>query len=180
MQEKITINMHQIDSDAYVLKNKLMSRFDKVYGTNLTSADADDLSFFDIIMAPKTTDSLDLYAEIQTIAHHGVTDEQKNFLYVLFPFFSNKPDDEDFDAVIGHMEKMIEQTGQGRCVEGAFMVAATDNDAALASYYRQPLSILRMQRLGDEPMQAMLVQNGAILILEVVTSEGDLYVPEGL
>ena len=68
MNEKIAINMHQIDSDAYVLKNKLMARFDKVYGTNLTSSDADDLSFFDIVMAPKTTDSLGLYAEIQTIA----------------------------------------------------------------------------------------------------------------
>ena len=57
------------------------------------------------------------------------------------------------------------------------MVAVTDDDAALASYYRHPLSILRMQRLGDEPMQAMLVQNGSILILEVVTSEEDLFVP---
>jgi hypothetical protein len=138
----------------------------------LTSSDADDLSFFDIIMAPKTTGSLDLYAEIQTIANHGVTDEQKNFLYVLFPFFSNKPDEPDFDDMIGHMEKMIEG-------EGAFMLAVADKDAALASYFRHPLSILRMQRLGDEPMQAMIVQNGAILILEVVTNEEDLFTPAG-
>ena len=111
------IDLHQIDSDAYILKNKLMVRFDKVYGTKLTSNDADNLSFMDIIMAPKTTDSLDLYAEIQTIAGHGVSDEQKNFLYRVFPFFSNEPDGEDFDCMIGHMEKMIEQTGQGSCVE---------------------------------------------------------------
>lgn len=172
VKEKVSV--HLIDSDAYILKNKLMCRFDKHYGTNLMSYDADDLSFLDIIMSVDTPDPLDLYAEIKTIGHHGVTDEQKNFLYKIFPFFSNEDPDYDFDSLVGRLEKMIERTGKEKQVAGAFMVASNDDAAALATYYRKPFSILRMQRLGDEEMQAMLVQNQCILILEVVLSIDDL------
>ncbi len=116
------VNIHRIDSDAYILKNKLMHRFDKHYGTRLMENDADDLSFLDIIYSVDSPDPLELYAEIESIA-------------------------------------------------GASMVAFNDHeDSAIASYYRYPFSILRMQKLGNEKMQAMLVQNQCILILEIVLS----------
>ncbi len=173
IMEQVTLN--QIDTDAYVLKNKLMHRFDEHYGTHLAEKDADDLSFLDIIMAPDCSDALDLYAEIKTIANHGVTDEQKNFLYKIFPFFSNSNADQDFDCLIGRLEKMIERTGREKKIAGAKMVVLDDyeNDA-LAVYHRKPLSILRMQRVGDERMEAMLVQNQCILILEIRTSNEEL------
>ena len=165
------VNIHKIDSDAYILKNKLMHRFDKLYGTRLMENDADDLSFLDIIYSVDSPDPLELYAEIKSIAHHGVTDQQKNFLYEIFPFFSNEPMEDDFDDIIAHIEKMIEKTGKTKNIAGASMIAFNDHeDSAIASYYRYPFSILRMQKLGNEKMQAMLVQNQCILILEIVLS----------
>ena len=170
IMEQVTLN--QIDTDAYVLKNKLMHRFDELYGTHLAEKDADDLSFLDIIMAPEEENTLSLYAEIKTVAGHGITDAQKNFLYRMYPYFSNSDPEHDFDMYIGRLEKFITSTLEDDTGEvAAFSRRLKDNYGdGVISYYRFPFSILRIQKVGEEKMECMLVQNQCILIFEIVTS----------
>lgn len=166
------VTLNQIDRDAYVLKNKLMRRFDEHYGTHLTKKDADDLSFLDIIMAPEEEDMLSLYAEIKTIAGHGLTDAQKNFLYRIYPYFSNSDPERDFDIEIGRLEKFIISTleDDNEKVAGFSRRLQDKYGDGVLSYYRFPFSILRIQKIGKEKMECMLVQNQCILIFEIVTS----------
>ena len=173
-EEELKKSIRQIDSDAYVLKNKLMHHFDEKYGTNLMKDDADNLSFFDIIISAKHVDPAYLYADIKKIAGHGVTNEQKNILYAIFPFFSNGDSYGDFDDMISAIETAIEHTGDKNVFSAQIIAYNGRNAAAYTTYYRRPFRILKMQRIGEEELQAILVQNGAVLILEVVDSEDKL------
>ncbi|MBO7556159.1 MAG: hypothetical protein J6T72_02035 [Alphaproteobacteria bacterium] len=176
--EKLTVNAHQIDRDAYVKKNELMSHFDKAFGTQLMKSEADDLTFLDIIMAASQKASpFDIYAEIKSVVGHGVTQEQKKFLYKFFPFFSATDPDDDYEAMIDVLETAISKTERAvakglKFVDGTSMCICDENGlVAVATYHREPFSILRVQAVASDEMQAILVQNGKILILEVVNSE---------
>ncbi|MBP5398941.1 MAG: hypothetical protein J6Y53_00800 [Alphaproteobacteria bacterium] len=164
------VTLHQIDSDAYVLKNKLMHRFDERYGTHLMRNDADDLSFMDIIMEPEEEDALSLYAEIKAIAGHGLTNEQKNLLYRKYPYFSNSDPEKDFDMAVGRLEKFIISTleDEKEKVSGFTMRFNDQYGEGVLSYFRFPFSILRIQKIGREKMECMLVQNQCILVFEIV------------
>ncbi len=70
-----------IDRDAYILKNKIMVQFDKHFATELTRYDADDLHFMDILNAVRDENGDQVYSLLQKVANHGVTSEQKTFLY---------------------------------------------------------------------------------------------------
>ena len=170
------VTLHQIDSDAYVLKNKLMHRFDCRYGTRLMENDADDLSFLDIIMEPEEEDALSLYAEIKAIAGHGLTNEQKNLLYKNYPYFSNSDPERDFDMVIGRLERFVVNVLENpkEKIAGFSMRFNDYYGDGILFYYREPFSILRIQKVGKEEFQALLVQNQCALIFEVVTSKKEL------
>ncbi|MBO7556158.1 MAG: hypothetical protein J6T72_02030 [Alphaproteobacteria bacterium] len=168
ISNKITAS--QIDSLAYMLKDRLMTRFNKVYGANLMTRDIDRLSFVDIILAGDPSDPLDLYAEIKSITDHGLNNEQKDFLYKLFPFFSGPDPDFDFDNIIGQWECSIERDGKAKTSPGGRTIMDNGTYVAYATYYRHPLSILRVQRLGDDVLQAILAKSSSILVLEVVDS----------
>ena len=161
--------LQEIDSDMYILKNKIMCLFDKNFSTNLCSQDADSLRFSDILKAPHDFNHDEVYSKLKQIAKHGISSKQKKFLYETMqcPFRDNGFD--DFDTFIGN----IEETLQPANMQCDVVWEAKNESKGLTfifNYHTQHLRYLECFVESDTALDVILIQNGEVLILSSTNS----------
>lgn len=163
--------LKQLDRDAYILKNKIMAAFDREFATNLTAKDADDLHFIDILTAPKRQETEKVYALLKKVANHGVTLEQKHFLYDYAHVFFANESGSDFDD---HFELMKETPQLAPLIAKGHNCAALFKHGAFRGaclYHWQPIGIIEFIREVPDDVdlaEALLVQNGCAMIVRTV------------
>ena len=162
-----------IDRDAYILKNKIMVQFDKHFATELTRYDADDLHFMDILNAVRDENGDQVYSLLQKVANHGVTSEQKTFLYEYAQVFFSDNAGNDFEDYIEEMKNQLYSLPNMN-KDASFALKFTHGKYGGALHYHQkPFWILEFFKEVDvesKPIEALLVQNGSALIIRTVHS----------
>ncbi len=173
--------LKQIDHDSYVLKNKLMVAFDQNFGTELREKDADDLHFCDIMVAiyekrPGVDDTM-VYPVLKRTVGHGVTDAQKNFLYKYTRIALKNEPGEDLEDYIMSLRDNFVDSPESRCL--ACMKIGVHDDAGMytLSIFQYPMLFVEFSRMvpkTDAPTEAILVQNGGVMIIRTVHDEKEM------
>ena len=173
--------LKQIDRDSYILKNKLMAAFDKNFGTELQKEDADNLHFCDIMYAVydrrPNVDATMLYPLLKRTAGHGVSNEQKNFLYKYVSFFAKNEAGADFEEFCHTVQEGFDAVSNSGILAGMKMGLYDEAGPFIISIYQYPMVFIEFFRLvpeTDNKIEAMLVQNGAVLIIRTVHDEMEM------
>lgn len=177
--------LRSVDQDAYILKLKIASVLNNKFGTDIDMATVENMHFADMLNAVSGEyDADDLYRALKKTAGHGLTEKQKEFLYdhALCPF---TPYEWDFDD---YLEQMRPSLVDNVAVNGSRIVVVPqyEQDTVgpdLLCFYGRPLVMMEMFTLIPEeypPSEAILLQNGYILIIRTLYSLDEVDVVRAL
>ncbi|MBR1649253.1 MAG: hypothetical protein IJ689_06635 [Alphaproteobacteria bacterium] len=164
--------LQAIDRETYILKNRIMLEFDKHFGTNLRAHDADDLHYDDILGSVENQNGDEVYAVLKKVVKHGVTTKQKEFLYryIGTGFFRDEAS-HDFDDYLAALQAEIPSA------YAATLKFIKNRIEVLHHYRSEPFWWVVVVREIPEtklPIEAILVQNGFVMIVRTVKSWSDL------
>ncbi len=168
--------LRAIDRNSYIQKNKLMRRFDEKFHTSLSQKDADDLSFVDILKAPCDADKDMVYSELKKVVNHGLSAEDKEFLYQITETCLDDTATGDFDALI---EDVFLPLADSIHWQRALVIPARfedERETGAFYFYKEPFWMAEyFVALPDaSECEAILVQNGYVLSVKVVHSLRDV------
>lgn len=177
--------LRSVDRDAYILKLKIASVLNNKFGTDIDMATVENMHFADMLNAVSGEyDADDLYRALKKTAGHGLTEKQKEFLYdhALCPFTLYEWDFDDY------LEQMRPSLVDNVAVNGARIVVVPqyEQDTVgpdLLCFYGRPLVMMEMFTLIPEeypPSEAILLQNGYILIIRTLYSLDEVDVVRAL
>lgn len=164
--------VYEVDKQSYIQKNRIMVRWSELFGIEWGDKTADDVRFADLLKAVKNQDSELVYQELYKIVKHGVSAEQKTFLYQYSKIMFEDDAEYDFGSLIDNMrDRFKDAHGSGTVV----IHTKIEQDPDYRGYYcldmTSDLDKVEFYFKAEElPFEAMLVQNGQILIINAVSA----------
>ena len=168
--------LRAIDRNAYIQKNKLMRRFDEKFHTSLSKKDADDLSFVDILKAPCDADKDMVYSELKKVVNHGLSAEDKEFLYQITETCLMDTATGDFDALIEDILLPLADSVYWQRALGIPARFEDERETSAFYFFKEPFWMA--EYFAALPYacrcEAILVQNGYVLSVKIVPSLQDI------
>lgn len=156
----------EIDRQSYIQKNKIMACWKKLFGIDFGGVDADELSFGDLLDAVWDRNREQVYAALHEIVNHGVTSQQKKFLYEYSAVLYQDDGMQDFDNMLPEVSTNFDKVGIDHVFVAVSRSAAADDVYGCYFYSARPVPRLEYFFYGDgTPLEAILVQNGFILVI---------------
>lgn len=169
------IDLKPVDRDAYILKLKVMTAFNKAFDTAFNVAQADDISFQDILMAPKNAYRKDVYPVLKAAVKHGISPKLKEMLYQYRGMMFEDCAGKDFDDYLDEVGEQMQ--GMGDNVVVVDFLSVNDISAARC-YYCFPFRFMEYcVEVPDGSLpetETILVQNGYAMIVRLVHSLDDI------
>ncbi len=163
----------EIDRQSYIQKNKIMVRWSELFGLDFGRKTADDLTFVDLLDMVNDRDGEVVYRELHKIVKHGVTPEQKTFLYGAYSriMFEDDPY-ADFETLI---ERCRGNLASMPNLSGVVIKTQDDEDPSFAGFYvvgvKSSLDVVEYYfETAGLPIEAILLQNGQIMVMSAVSS----------
>lgn len=174
--DKAVERLKAIDRNSYIQKNKLMRHFDAKFHTSLSQKDADDLSFVDILKAPCDADKDMVYSELKKIVNHGLSFENKQFLYQVTGTILRDTALADFDALIEDIYIPLVGSDFWQKAWGIPALFEDVHKTRAFYFYKEPFWMAEyFVALTYAPVcEAILVQNGYVLSVKIVHSLQDV------
>lgn len=173
--------LRSIDRDAYILKLKIASVLNKRFGADINLGNVENMHFVDILNSVSGDyDADELYRALKKAAGHGLTQKQKEFLYD-HSFCIFTPYEWDFDDYLEHMRSSLsdEDVFNGTSVVVVPEYRADEIGPDLLCYHCRPLWLLEAFTLVPEeypPSEAILLQNGYLMVIHTLHSLDDIEV----
>ncbi len=162
--------IYEIDRQSFIQKCKIMARWQKLYGLNFGCRSADELTFCDLLDVVKDQNGEEVYAELYKLVRNGVNAAQKAFLYGDYSGISFVDEaDGDFDGLLGNFSCVLNGKKLGLIV----MEICKNNQPSKGCYLYSPVPMPRIEYVFETSQsrtEAILVQNGAVLIVRGVVS----------
>ena len=165
-----------LDRNSYIQKNLLMCRFDKVFETKLTQFDADNLTFLDILQAPKYADADMVYSELKKIVKHGLSAQDKELLYNVTNTCLQDTADHDFDTVIEEVFLQLMNVEHWQRVMGLPCRFEDQREESVFYFHKEPFWMAEyfVELPWGIETEAILVQNGHALCVRIVKRLADV------
>lgn len=165
-----------LDRNSYIQKNLLMCRFDKVFETKLTQFDADNLTFLDILQAPKYADADMVYSELKKIVKHGLSAQDKELLYNVTNTCLQDTVDHDFDTVIEEVFLQLMNVEHWQRVMGLPCRFEDQREESVFYFHKEPFWMAEyfVELPWGIETEAILVQNGYALCVRIVKRLADV------
>ncbi len=164
--------VYEVDRQSYIQKNRIMVRWSELFGVDWGDKTADDLTFEDLLDAVNKQDGEQVYQELYKIVKHGVSAEQKTFLYQYSNIMFEDDAEYDFGSFI---DRMCHQYGHQPRLGSIIVRTGNEENPEYDGYYvidvKSTLDVVEYYfETKDLPFEAMLLQNGQILIINAVSA----------
>lgn len=161
----------EIDRQSFIQKCKIMTFWQKNFHVDFQGKMPDELTFADLMEKVENENEEDVYQALKKLVKHGVDCQQKQFLYNIYaPAIFLDDGVHDFDCLLDHFAT---QFREARVRNLMFVQQTTNQEPVVSAYFyaSYPVPMLECFFQTEKPLtEALLVQNGYLLILRAVVS----------
>lgn len=160
----------EIDRQSFIQKCKIMACWQKNFHIDFHEKMPDDFTFSDLMEKVENEKEDDVYPTLKKLVKHGVTSQQKQFLYDVYSSIVFEDNAEnDFDCLLGNFSDSFRQKNLKHV-----LIMLKHNVSVFPSFYlytSYPIPTIEYCFQTEQPLtEALLVQNGCLLIIRAVSS----------